>query len=331
MKVNKNLLLKILATSFTHNNSLVESFEYLYRFKIITTKEFEDINMIFKDSASLSKILAYLKIDQSLIEFILFFNNYYTLSESIEISLVISEERKNLKKDLISSLIYPFILVILSTISIYFVSNSIVPQLFTLSNENDTTYIIIVYILKYFPLVVFILTLIAFFLIIGILYLLKKDFKKYIYNINKIKYVKDIISYVTSLTFSLYFKEVLKNVPLSKNSIEILQSQTNNIIIQHITCSFIVELDKGAHIFDLINDNEFLSDDLKQTILISKDSSNMSYLLNDYYDFKMTNIKRKLKSFIAVFVPIVISIVGIILVLMYLLIMLPIINMSTSL
>lgn len=331
MKANRIIMLRVLGSTFNHNNSIIESFEYLYRFKLINQKEFKDLNNIFKESASLFKILNYLKINRNIIEFIIFFNNYYSLDESINISLLICEERKNLKKDLISSLIYPVILILLSTLAIYFISNSIVPQLFVLSSEQNISYIIIVNLLKFIPLLFFVVTLLLIIFLITMLILLKKDFNKYIKVLIRIKIIKSVIKFITSITFALYFKEVLNNIHLSKKSIEIIKSQTSNLLIQYITSEFIAELDSGVHIFDLISKSLYLSDDLKQTLLIAKDSLSMSHLLNNYYDLKMSILKRKLKLFVSIFVPVVISIVGVILVLMYLLIMLPIINMSTSL
>lgn len=330
MKVNKVLLLKVLGSSFNHHNSLSEACLYLHRFQLIDAQAYHDINNIIEKDGSLKKILEYLKINSDIIEFITFFNNYYSFNESIEISLNLIEERNSLKKDLISSLIYPSILIILSTIAIYFVSSSIVPQLFVLNENQDNTYNIIVLILKYFPIILLIITLLMISVFIIIIILLKKDFNKYISILINIKGLNYFIRLIASMSFSLYFKEIIKNMPLSKNSIEILKEQSDNIFIQFISESFIKELEQGIHIFDLISDSTYLSNDLKHTILIAKDSNNMAILLNDYYKVKMTILRRSMKTFIAIFVPVVISVVGVVLILMYLLIMLPIINMSTS-
>ena len=70
MKVNRDLLLKVLGSSFNHNNSLKEACLYLQRFNLIDADDYNAINNIIKEEGSFKKVLEYLKINKDIIEFL---------------------------------------------------------------------------------------------------------------------------------------------------------------------------------------------------------------------------------------------------------------------
>ncbi|MEG0364850.1 MAG: hypothetical protein RR577_04405, partial [Erysipelotrichales bacterium] len=103
------------------------------------------------------QILLILEIDKSLIQYTLFYNNYYSLAISLKMSSSIVSEIKSFKSEIISSLIYPTILIILSFIALLFVSNFIIPQLVILNPNSMQNFNLIITILNILPIFILIL------------------------------------------------------------------------------------------------------------------------------------------------------------------------------
>ena len=149
---------------------------------------------------------------------------------------------------------------------------------------------------------------------------------------NVIKYplLNTLFKTYLSLLMSIYLKEICKNAPLSQKTITLLKDQSNNKYINYFSNIMIKELENAINIIDIIKNMKYFNDDFKHTIYISCNSDDMALLLDNYFQMKKNIIKNKIKLSLAMFIPIIISFVGIILILMYLLIMMPILDMGSS-
>ncbi|MEG0686921.1 MAG: hypothetical protein RR425_06510, partial [Erysipelotrichales bacterium] len=125
MKVNDSLLVLSLSNALQSTSSLTKSIELIYHLNLINEEKYHKILSSLKEEYSIMQILLILEIDKSLIQYTLFYNNYYSLAISLKMSSSIVSEIKSFKSEIISSLIYPTILIILSFIALLFVSNFI--------------------------------------------------------------------------------------------------------------------------------------------------------------------------------------------------------------
>ena len=331
MKANEELILKVIANSYKNSNSFQEIVALLLNFELIDEKRQTSLIDKLKEDTSLKTLLIDLIQNKSLIEYIDFYHNYYLLSDAINKALAIIREKEQIKKELVSSLVYPAILIIMTGFALLFISQYIVPQLVMLNPQTISEYSLIISILRYGPLLCFCLIISTICLFIGGLYLLKRNFTKYLTIFLKIPLLNKLIRYYTTITFTLYLKEIIKNVPLTSDSIYTLKKQTNNDFIQYVCCDIIEQLEQGYHIFKVIKENKLLQNNLKQTLYLANNSKQMSMILDDYYQLKIDLLKKKIKVFLAIFIPVIVSLIGVLLIMMYLLIMLPVLNMSASL
>ncbi|MDH6603078.1 competence protein ComGB [Bacilli bacterium PM5-9] len=331
MKVNEDIVLKLVASTYRQGYSLNKILDTLLQFNLIDKKMNYDIKEKLKQNLSLIELLNNLIKNKVIIEYIIFYHNYYSLSDAIEKSIAISKEKQQIKKEIVSSLVYPVILIVMTSFALLFISQYIVPQLIMLNPSAVNDYNYIIFFLKFVPLYIsiFIILLIVIYFIS--IKLIKSNFIKYISIFIKIPFVSFAIKYYSTFMFALYLKEIIKNVPLSSDSIFTLKKQTNNIFVKFLCETIIIRLKKGDHVFMVINSSNLLQNDLKQTLLLANNSKEMSLLLDDYFELKIDILKKKIKVFLAVFVPIIVSFIGVLLILMYLLIMLPVLNMSATL
>lgn len=330
MKANKEIIKKTLASCFSQNDSIADALQQLLIYELILEKQYEELLDIIKESGDIKAVFLYLKFSKSFVEYTIFFNNYYSLSVSIDKAISLINEKESIKKEIIASLVYPAILIIMTSIALLFISSYIVPQLLLLSPDSNKEYFFIILILKYIPKIIFIVIIILISAISLIFYAIKHKFSFFMKKIFKLPLINRISKLVISLNFSLYLKEVIKDVPLNNDSIVILKNQSSDIFIEYICDVILVKLSDGTHLFEIIKEINMLNDDLKQTMYLAINSKKMSVLLNNYYEMKTNILKKKIKTFLTILIPIIVSFVGIILILMYLLIMMPILNMGAE-
>ncbi|MGL4382677.1 MAG: type II secretion system F family protein, partial [Bacilli bacterium] len=322
------LIIKILISFLEQAIPIQESLKQLCVYGLINKKIYEEMINTLQTTYQLKPCLDNLKIKSTYINYFTFYSYYYDSAKSLKYSLDIITRIEKIRKDFISTLIYPTILIFFTMIALFFMSNFIVPTLIMISPDALKDYDIILSILSKLPIVmIMIITFIISFMIISIIMIKLKPniiFKYWF----KIPIITRIMRLYTSLTLSLYLKEVIKKTSLSKEALILLQQQNTNIFVNCLLEQWIKQLQQGHHLFDVIKSNNMLNNDLKQTILMAHNSKQLNNILNDYFDTKIIIVTKTIKTTLAIILPIIISMVGILLILMYILIMMPIINLD---
>ncbi|MDR3215579.1 MAG: hypothetical protein LBT75_04855 [Bacilli bacterium] len=331
MKENEELLLICLANNYQQDHSLIKSLVTLNNYNLISNDQLNIINDNIKKDANLDKILVHLIKNPILVEYIIFFNNHYSLDKSIIISIDIIKKIRTIKKDIINSLLYPIILIIMTTIALLFVSNYIIPQLLLINPKTVDNYRFIIITLNLIPLIVLSTIGLIVIIIITLKVLLNKYFNQTLSYLLKIPIINYLFKYYITLKFSLKIKEILKSICLSKDALIVLKRQSNDKFIDYICQDLINQLNMGNHFFEVIKNNKLLLNDFKKQLYISNNSLSMATIIDNYFNFKLEILKNKIKKIISIGVPIIISVIGFLLIMMYLLIMLPILDLSSSL
>lgn len=328
MKLNKYNLLKIFALTYQQTNCVIETINSLFLFNQIDENKKEKLISIYEKTFSIQAIFKELMIDKKVIRYFTFYNNYWSVSDSIQLSIDTVLEQTLFKKEIISAIIYPIILIVLTNLALLFIANFILPQLLLLNQENNYSYL--VSIIKMIPLMSFLVSFILFSSILLLIYLIKYRLKSFFKLLNN-SLVNKIISPILSFIFAFYLKEAIKNNALDKDVILNLQNHVENKIISKICYEILLKLQAGQSLIEVINEIKYLSNDFKQTIILAKDSANLYQLINDYYHLKSEIYKSRIKHYLSIIIPIIVSFIGIMIVFMYLMIMLPILETSTQL
>lgn len=327
MKVNKRILTLSIISILKRDHSLHNLLDSLLYLKIIKQNDYLKLNSIIKKDLSLIRIFEYYKYDKHFIDLVNFYLHYYQSYKAIEKALEYHENIKKYQKNLSSSLAYPIFLIISSIIVIVFIINNVIPQILIISTNQTNDFINILNIVSKIPIALTSLLIISivYFILIQFLYYKKVSILfKYKYFIGYQK----IFKYQCSILFCLYLKEVIKNTNISSNSIILLNQQSNNKIVKYITNDIINKLNKGYHLFDIINELHYFTKEFKYHFMLGENSKHLSLILDDYYLQTLINIKDKTRLIVSIIVPVVICLIGIIIILMYYLIMYPALNMN---
>ncbi|MDR1782605.1 MAG: hypothetical protein LBR40_06415, partial [Bacilli bacterium] len=309
MKVNDEQILYYMANAYEMNNSIIDSINALKNFNIISDDKYNLIIKNIKQEASLENILLILIKNKMLINYILFFNNYHSLNKSFKISIDIITIIKNIKKEIINAMIYPFILIIFTCIALLFVSNYLVPQLVMINPEAINNYRIIIKLLNSIPIILLIIILLFFSLVLTFILLFRKDFNKTLDILLRIPLLNKLLIIYITLKFALQFKDIIKNTTISKNAFEILSKQSNDLFIQYLTNYLQTNLNNGNSFNSIIKQTPLLLEEFKQQIYLCTNSSSMAITIENYFNFKVNIIKNKIKRIISIAVPIIISII----------------------
>lgn len=330
MKQNDEIVLIAFSNIYKIDDSLVNTCNTLYKFKLIDKSKYNKLLEIIKTSISIEDIFNVLIKNKRIVNYIIFFNNYHSLNQSVIMALDIYKNTNKVKKELVSALLYPSILIMMTSFALLFISNYIVPQLMLLNPKAINSYQFVILLLKYIPISILLVIAIVILFILILIILLNNDFNKYINRLIKFKITAYFLKLYVSIKFVIYLKEILKSIPLSLDSFKVLYEQCNDRFIKYLANDIISLLYQGISINDIFKDNNMILDDLKYYLLLSDSSSDMSNLMNEYYNIKRELIKQRIKVFLAVFIPIIISGIGLLLILMYLLIMMPILDMTST-
>lgn len=329
MKVNN--LLKLFASAYQSNKSVIESIEILKSYDLITDVECEKIIKEYQTEFDILKILESFKTSKEVINLIVFYHNYYSLSEAIHLSIDVIENNKKFKKEITSSLIYPSLLIVFTGIALIFITNFILPQILLLNPDTLVNYQVMIMFIQLIPIILFGAIIVGIILFIIFNYLLRKDFFYYSKFLFKIPFIAKLLQHYFSMSLSFYLREVVKDAKLDIVAITHLLKQINNHHLKKLIKAIMDELEKGSDLFLIIKESNYFSKDFKQTIYLANNSNSLYQLINDYYNFKITSIQLRIKSILAIIVPSIIGLVGVFLILLYLLIMLPILDNATSL
>lgn len=329
MKVNN--ILKLFASAYQNNKSVIESIELLQSYDLLSEEQTIKIIKDYQEDFDIIKILESFKTSKEVSNLISFYHNYYQLSEAINLSLEVVESNKKFKKEITSSLVYPILLIIFTGIALIFITSFILPQILLLNPNTLVNYQVMIMFIQLIPFTLFSLIILTILFYIIFNYLLKKDFFLYSKFLFKLPLIPKILQQYFSILLAFYLREVVKDAKLDIISLQHLENQVNNKHLKCLIQAIMIELEKGSDIFSIFKVSNYFSKDFKQTIYLANNSTSLYQLINDYYQFKITSVQLKIKSILVILIPSIIGLVGVFLILLYLLIMLPILDNATSL
>jgi len=328
MKVNKQQQLQVLASLYRKNQSIVKAVEYLHKFCMIDTNQYECINTSLETSGDIGIIFDTLKIKTSLKNKILFLFRFYDLQEAISLALDYENNVKSLKKEITSSLMYPFILIVSTLLTMSYIINNLLPKLFIINGDVLVKYQSLIQVLKSIPLILSslcILLLLACF--IGLI-LNKYDKALFFKVLTSNKVTQLLLRKYYTLNFVIILKELLIYDAFSMNLLNQMEEYFSQSILVYIVSDMKIKFEQGLAFEDIINENDYLERDLKNILLVSADSLVLKDLLDEYLYLKIELYKVRVKYLLSIVVPIIILLCAIIIITLYMLIMLPTLEMN---
>ena len=332
---NKIYFIKRLYELIDHGYMLEDSLEFLLIQYEVSSDEIKIIKEKLSNGSKLSDILGYLGYSQLIVSKIKFAEDYGRIEDmllEVETYLTI---RKIQQEKVLKTLRYPLFLT-LTLICLIMVFNALViPQfenIYTSSNiKMDLQTIILIKSLYYIPKFISIIFLCTIIGIGYIFYTIKYKphlFLKSLLYIPKVRnYSKLYFSYRFSMELSLF---LMSGFSL-KTALEVLVEENYDYYLTYFSKDILYELDNGISFEEAVAKIKYFDKSMKKFVshgknngLIDKELKLFSELMLDVFLTSLDKSLRKLQ-------PILFGILAVVIVGLYMVILLPIFNMASSL
>ena len=333
-KENKIYFIKRLYELINHGYMLEDSLEFLLIQYEVADDEIKKIKEKLSNGSKLSDILGYLGYSQLIISKIKFAEDYGRIEDMLlEVETYLSIQKIQQEK-IIKTLRYPLFLT-LTLICLIMVFNALViPQfenIYTSSNIKMDLQLILIKSLYYIPKfisIIFLLTLIGISYISYTIKYKPNLFLKSLIYIPKVRnYSKLYFSYRFSMELSLF---LMSGFSL-KTALEVMVEENYDYYLTLFSKEILYELDKGISFEDSIGKIKYFDNSMRKFVnhgknngLIDKELKLFSELMLDTF---LTSLDKNLKKL----QPILFGILAVVIVGLYMVILLPIFNMASSL
>ena len=332
---NKIYFIKRLYELIDHGYMLEDSLEFLLIQYEVADDEINKIKEKLSNGSKLSDILGYLGYSQLIVSKIKFAEDYGRIEDMLVEVETYLKIKKIQQEKVIKTLRYPLFLT-LTLICLIMVFNALViPQfenIYTSSNiKMDLQTLILIKSLYYIPKfisIIFLLTLIGIGYISYTIKYKPNLFLKSLIYIPKVRnYSKLYFSYRFSMELSLF---LMSGFSL-KTALEVMVEEDYDYYLTHFSKEILYELDKGISFEDSIGKIKYFDNSMRKFVnhgknngLIDKELKLFSELMLDTF---LTSLDRNLKKL----QPILFGILAVVIVGLYMVILLPIFNMASSL
>ena len=332
---NKIYFIKRLYELINHGYMLEDSLEFLLIQYEVADDEIKKIKEKLSNGNKLSDILAYLGYSQLIISKIKFAEDYGRIEDMLlEVETYLTIQKIQQEK-VIKTLRYPLFLT-LTLICLIMVFNALViPQfenIYTSSNiKMDLQTIILIKSLYYIPKFISIIFIFTIFGIAYIIYTIKYKphlFLKTLLYIPKVRnYSKLYFSYRFSMELSLF---LMSGFSL-KTALEVMVKENYDYYLTEFSKDILSELDNGIGFEEAVAKIKFFDKSMEKFVrhgksngLLDKELKLFSELMLDTFLTSLDRTLRKLQ-------PILFGILAVVIVGLYMVILLPIFNMASSL
>ena len=334
-KENKIYFIKRLYELIDHGYMLEDSLEFLLIQYEVADDEIKKIKEKLSNGSKLSDILGYLGYSQLIVSKIKFAEDYGRIEDMLVEVETYLKIKKIQQEKVIKTLRYPLFLT-LTLICLIMVFNALViPQfenIYTSSNiKMDLQTIILIKSLYYIPKIISIIFLLILICIGYTFYTIKYKpnlFLKSLLYIPKVRnYSKLYFSYRFSMELSLF---LMSGFSL-KTALEVMVEENYDYYLTLFSKDILNELDQGIGFEDAIGKIKYFDKSMRKFVshgknngLIDKELKLFSELMLDTF---LTSLDKNLKKL----QPILFGILAVVIVGLYMVILLPIFNMASSL
>ena len=334
-KENKIYFIKRLYELINHGYMLEDSLEFLLIQYEVADDEIKKIKEKLSNGSKLSDILGYLGYSQLIVSKIKFAEDYGRIEDMLLEVETYLKIKKIQQEKVIKTLRYPLFLTLTLICLIMVFNVLVIPQfenIYTSSNiKMDLQTLILIKSLYYIPKfisIIFLLTLIGIGYISYTIKYKPNLFLKSLIYIPKVRnYSKLYFSYRFSMELSLF---LMSGFSL-KTALEVMVEEDYDYYLTLFSKEILYELDKGISFENSIGKIKYFDNSMRKFVnhgknngLIDKELKLFSEIMLDTF---LTSLDKNLKKL----QPILFGILAVVIVGLYMVILLPIFNMASSL
>lgn len=318
---------------FNQGYSLQETLDFCSMFDY--EKEIIQIKEYLNQGLSLDEIFMILPFPTLFKEYFSFFKNEFTLEIALSKSLDICKKREEYKNIFFKKLAYPVILLIFLFIFSIFVIFYLLPQVEILFNDFNIQKSFIIkslfVLLHAIPLFLALFTIVSAILVIFIYQSVSKQkFNHIEFLIKRTRIIKKIICKYYSLKFAIYYNELLIQHYDTTSIIETLYNKINDSDIKMIVYELHHLILEGCDFKSAINEFPYFSKDFKKYISIIQ-NAHENHNLENYIQLTFMQLNQIISNFIKITVPLIYGFVATFVIVVYISIIIPMMNVVSNL
>ena len=284
--------------------------------------------------ADLKQVIADKHLSKEFIEYYEFFSKKLILSDAIRNALDICKNINNTKKKLVSQLTYPLILLLFllmfSLFSIFILFPKVNELFVSFSISYSIYFLILFNMIRIVPiLIILVFTSVFLFFFSFLISLRNKDYMK-IEKFLRMPYLKKYIQKYFTLKFSIYFNELLKDQIDTNMIIKLLNERMTGSDIKIVIYEIYSYISKGDLFENIIENLEYFDPLFITMYKMYLKSPKKICSMQNYIDISINQIEEKINRFIKYFIPAVYTFVAFFVIMTYLAIILPMMNIIGS-
>lgn len=334
-KYDAHFLIKLaglLQNGFTMKQALTFLTE---QYDVIKQADRKKLLELINEGTSLSAVLKYLGFSKSIIMQVSFAEIHGEIIMNLEQSGEYLNTRRRTVNQLVKTLQYPLVLVCIFIIMLVLLNYTVIPQfndLYSAMQADKTMLVnILTLTLNYLPYAALAALLAVFLFALMVLIIINlKNTELAAKLLLKVPVVKTYFKYYVTYRFSREFGYFLNNGLEVKEIILLFKTQTINRYLSLLAQTIEQQLLYGISLGDAIEELDMLDRRLAVFVNHGEYNSNVGQELIIYSEYSLENIIIKIESLTKKIQPIIFLILGLLIVCLYLVIVLPIFNMMST-
>lgn len=330
--MSTNEILRELISFLEAGYSLNTSLELLT--KITEDARILQLKQFLSEGQTLEEAFSKLNWDPLFLEYFIFFLRSGQLKEALQQSLNILEMKKSLTTNLMKSLAYPTILFLFAMIFTFFFSFFLLPQvevLYSSFNQEPNIAVVIFFkMMNIFPIILF------FLILIFALYLnyyftgLKRGNFNVVEKALQNRLFGSVLKEYFSLKFALYYREASQHSHRLAQILDLLSRDLFQSDLIMVVYDLKKEILRGTELSNAIQRSIYFTNYFKQIFTLSLYASSVEKQLDHYIQFSFARIHSKVSQWTKRLVPALYAFSMGTVVSIYLMIILPMMNLVSN-
>ena len=280
----------------------------------------------------LSHCLKLLNYSNHIVMQVHFSESFGNVNETLKHCYAYNLSKRKLKQQFIKTIQYPLILIVIFITLIITVNHTVLPQFKNMYSSMGVTLskelIILTNILYTLPqIIIYTLFLLIFLTFYYFLIFKKSNIKNQLSTIKKIPIINQLYRLFITYRVSAELSFFLSNGVMMKNVISILEGQNNDQTLSYIAACINQELIKGEPLPDAVSKLQLFEKSMIQFMQHGEKNSKLDRELEYYSEYVFKKFELKIFKLIKSIQPIIFIVLGLLIVAMYLVIILPMLQM----
>lgn len=332
---NKIYFIQRLSELIEHGYMLEDSIEFLLFQYDVSLEKIDSLKLELSHGKKLSDLLRYLGYSTFVTSKMKFAEDYGSIEDmllEIENYLRIKKEQK---EKVIKTLRYPLVLTIALITLIMVFNLLVIPQfenIYTSSSiKMDIQTILLIKIIYYTPKIISIIVILSIIVLVYMIYI--KKYRKNIF-LNTLMYIPKIRVYARlyySYKFTLELSLFLMSGFSLKTALEVIIEENYDYYLTYFSKKIMRDLDKGLSFEEAIASIKFFDKSVEKFVIHGINNGLIDRELKLFSELMLDTFLTSLDKMLRKFQPVLFAILAFVIIGLYMVILMPIFNMASSL